>query len=45
LDDIFLAPDKEVGFNRLQAFINDLSEKYPAAAGFFVYKRNPHIVG
>ncbi|MDP6610765.1 MAG: hypothetical protein QF823_00470, partial [Candidatus Marinimicrobia bacterium] len=35
LDDIFLAPDKEVGFNRLQAFINDLSEKYPAAAGFF----------
>ena len=36
LDDIFLAPDKEVGFNRLQAFINDLSEKYPAAAGFFV---------
>ena len=32
LDDIFLAPDKEVGFNRLQAFINDLSEKYPAAA-------------
>ena len=32
LDDIFLAPDKEIGFERLQGFINDLSEKYPEAA-------------
>ena len=32
LDDIFLAPDKETGFKRLQVFINDLSEKYPDAA-------------
>tara|TARA_B100000809_G_scaffold141756_1_gene139296 strand:- start:63 stop:200 length:138 start_codon:yes stop_codon:yes gene_type:complete len=29
LDDIFLAPDKETGFKRLQVFITDLSEKYP----------------
>ena len=32
LDDIFLAPDKETIFKRLQVFINDLSEKYPYAA-------------
>jgi transposase-like protein len=32
LDDIFLAPDKETGFKRLQVFINDLSEKYPDVA-------------
>lgn len=32
LDDIFLAPDKETGFKRLQTFTNDLSEKYPDAA-------------
>ena len=32
LDDIFLAPDKETEFERLQVFINDLSEKYPDPA-------------
>ena len=36
LDDIFLAPDKETGFKRLQVFITDLSEKYP-----WVFKEHP----
>ncbi|MBN4081460.1 IS256 family transposase [Caldithrix abyssi] len=34
LDDIFLAPDKETGFKRLQKFVIELSEKYPDAADF-----------
>ena len=32
LDDIFLAPDKETGLERLQQFVVKLSEKYPDAA-------------
>ena len=32
LDDIFLAPDKQKGFKRLQQFVIELSEKYPDAA-------------
>ncbi|MCH8013140.1 MAG: transposase [Candidatus Marinimicrobia bacterium] len=32
LDDIFLAPDKETGLERLQKFVVELSEKYPDAA-------------
>tara|TARA_B100000315_G_C14483749_1_gene544179 strand:+ start:78 stop:314 length:237 start_codon:yes stop_codon:yes gene_type:complete len=32
LDDIFLEPDKETEFERLQTFSNNLSEKYPDAA-------------
>lgn len=32
LDDIFLAPDKETGLERLQQFVVELSEKYPDAA-------------
>ena len=32
LDDIFLAPDKETGLERLQQFVATLSEKYPDAA-------------
>jgi transposase-like protein len=32
LDDIFFAPDKETGLERLQMFVRELSEKYPDAA-------------
>jgi transposase-like protein len=32
LDDIFLAPYKKAGFERLQTFSNNLSEEYPDAA-------------
>lgn len=32
LDDIFLAPDKETGLDRLQQFVVEISEKYPDAA-------------
>ncbi len=32
LDDIFLSPEKETAFKRLEAFVIDLSEKYPDAA-------------
>ncbi len=31
-DDIFLAPDKKTGLERLQMFVVELSEKYPDAA-------------
>ncbi len=32
LDDIFLAPDKETGFARLQQLVADLAGKYPGVA-------------
>lgn len=34
LDDIFLAPDKETGFARLQQLVADLADRYPGLADF-----------